>query len=100
MSHPAVAANFNFLPNELNFAAETIKGRKLFKGGNYFWKYDFPIHLIFKVFSNSKNSFTHRTTSHPREGFYFFDDLVCYMYTTTATVMPHTCAKRQKLAKN
>ena len=34
-----VAANFNFLPNKLNFAAETIKGRKLFKGRNYTGKY-------------------------------------------------------------
>ena len=55
---------------------------------------------ILVILENSTNGFTQCTTSHPREGFYFFDDLVCYMYTTTATVMPHSCAKRQKPAKN
>ena len=46
---------------------------------------------ILVIPENSTNGFTKCTTSHPREGFYFFDDLVCYMYTTTATVMPYDC---------
>ena len=39
-SNEIVAANFNFLPNKLIFfSAETISGRKLFKGGNSMRKY-------------------------------------------------------------
>ena len=34
-----VATNFNFLPNKLNFAAETIQGRQPFKGRNCMRKY-------------------------------------------------------------
>ena len=54
---------------------------------------------ILVILENSTNGFTQCTTSHPREGFYFFDDLVCNVYHNSyryAAQMGQMSKNRQK----